>query len=312
LKPQRVEISPEQVHQLLEQAKGRLDAETYQALEALVQTLAYFTELAKKKDMTIRKLRQMLFGSKTETLENVTGKAASSEDSEEAQEGAGSAGAEPTSKPDTSEESEATTASEAPEASKPEKPADPDDANQPEEKRKGHGRKSAEEYPGATTVECKHATLCPGQACPVPGCTGKLYTFGPRKIMNITGGAPLQAIIWKLQQLRCNLCLEIFTAAIPPQVKPEKYDATAVSMIALLRYGTGVPFWRLQGLQWSLGIPLASSTQWDLVKEAAQKLEPIYEELIRQAAQGDVLYNDDTNMKILSLMSKEEKKSGAG
>jgi transposase len=40
-------------------------------------------------------------------------------------------------------------------------------------------------------------------------------------------------------------------------------------MIALLKYGSGLPFNRLQGLQESLRIPLPASTQWDIVNAAA-------------------------------------------
>jgi hypothetical protein len=81
----------------------------------------------------------------------------------------------------------------------------------------------------------------------------------------------------------------------------EKRDETAASMVAVLKYGSGVPFYRLEGLQANLGIPLPSSTQWDMVAKAAEPLRPAHEELIRQAAQGKVLYNDDTAVKILSL-----------
>jgi len=37
------------------------------------------------------------------------------------------------------------------------------------------------------------------------------------------------------------------------------------------------------------------------VKETAERLEPVLEELIQQAAQGEVVYNDDTGMKVLIL-----------
>src|SRR5205807_75288 len=110
------------------------------------------------------------------------------------------------------------------------------------------------------------------------------------------------ATVYELQKLRCNLCGEVFTAAAPAGVGDDKYDATAGSMVALLKYGTGVPFHRQEQLQQSLGIPLPASTQWDIVSDLADKLEPIYVELIRQAAQGDVLHNDDTGMTILELM----------
>jgi hypothetical protein len=72
-------------------------------------------------------------------------------------------------------------------------------------------------------------------------------------------------------------------------------------MMALLKYGSGMPFYRLEGLQEKLEIPLPASTQWGIVKETAEQLEPALEELIRQAAQGEVAYNDDTGMKVLVL-----------
>ena len=79
-------------------------------------------------------------------------------------------------------------------------------------------------------------------------------------------------------------------------------------MIALLKYGSGIPFYRLQKLmrfqllrqESNLGIPLAPATQWQLVSEAAAILEPVAEELIRQAAQGSLVHNDDTSMRILN------------
>ena len=49
-------------------------------------------------------------------------------------------------------------------------------------------------------------------------------------------------------------------------------------------------------------MPLPSSTQWEVVDAASRLLEPAYDELLRQAAQGDVLHNDDTTIKILELI----------
>jgi transposase len=72
-------------------------------------------------------------------------------------------------------------------------------------------------------------------------------------------------------------------------------------MIALLRYGSGFPWYRLEGLQENLGIPLPVATQCEIVKETAAQIQPAMDELIRQAAQGKVMHNDDTSMRVLSL-----------
>jgi hypothetical protein len=107
--------------------------------------------------------------------------------------------------------------------------------------------------------------------------------------------------VYRLENLRCNLCGEVFTAQTPAGVGPEKYDATAASMLALLKHGGGLPFYRLESLQESLEIPLPASTQWEVVAATAAVIRPAIEELIRHAAQGEVLHNDDTPMSVLAL-----------
>jgi transposase-like protein len=54
-----------------------------------------------------------------------------------------------------------------------------------------------------------------------------------------------RATVYQLERLRCNLCGEIFTAKAPEGMGDEKYDAASGAMIALLKYGSGLPFNRL-------------------------------------------------------------------
>ena len=82
---------------------------------------------------------------------------------------------------------------------------------------------------------------------------------------------------------------------------PEKYDETATAMVAQLKYGSGVPFNRLEQLEAQLGIPLPATTQWEMVEEGAELIKLAQDELIRQAAQDEVLHNDDTGMKVLKM-----------
>src|SRR5271165_7068731 len=168
-------------------------------------------------------------------------------------------------------------------------------------KKPGHGRKGAKAYPGAQRIEVPHATLYRGDRC--PGCQrGKVYPLKePGRLVRMRGQAPIAATVYELEKLRCNLCGEVFTANPPDGVDEEKYDATAASMIALLRYGSGFPWNRLADMEASLGIPLPVATQCEIVVEAAATMQPAMEELIRQAAQGEVLHNDDTSMPVLAL-----------
>jgi transposase len=165
----------------------------------------------------------------------------------------------------------------------------------------GHGRNGTTAYRGARKITVAHPALRKGDRC--PECAkGKVYGQTPATLVRIIGQTPIQATVYAMEKLRCNLCGQVFTAETPEGVGSEKYDATSVSMIALLKYGSGLPFHRLERLQRNLGIPLPASTQWELVGEAARQIEAAHEELVRQAAQGEVLYNDDTSMTILELM----------
>ena len=83
-------------------------------------------------------------------------------------------------------------------------------------------------------------------------------------------------------------------------------------MIALLRYGNGLPHFRLAGLQASLYVPLPDATQWDIVSKAVPGPRAAFQELIRQAAQAPLLHSDDTPMKVLSLMAARAKAEADG
>jgi len=69
----------------------------------------------------------------------------------------------------------------------------------------------------------------------------------PATLVRFVGHAPLEATLFEMERLRCNACGQVFTADEPETAGPAKYDETAVAMIALLKYGTGVPFKRLEG-----------------------------------------------------------------
>ncbi len=175
----------------------------------------------------------------------------------------------------------------------------------------GHGRNGAEAFVGAQKVTIKHQNLTHGDRCPECG-KGNVYgQKEPKALVRIVGQAPLSATVYSLDRLRCGACGQVFTAQEPEGVGPKKYDETAGAMIAQLKYGSGVPFYRLEKLEQQLGIPLPAATQWEIVEDVAELLKPARDELIRQAAQGEVLHNDDTSMRVLKLEREPgEKRTG--
>ena len=175
---------------------------------------------------------------------------------------------------------------------------------------KGHGRKGASAYAAARKVVVA-AKLTNGDACPECG-RGRVYTQQrPKTLVRVVGQAPVEATVYEMERLRCNACGQVFTAEPPEDIGAEKYDATAIAMIALLKYGTGMPFTRLERMQAQLGIPLPAATQWELLAQSATGAKPALDHLIWQAAQGEVLHNDDTSMRILQLAREpSDKRTG--
>ena len=175
---------------------------------------------------------------------------------------------------------------------------------------KGHGRNGAGAYTGARKVVIR-AKLASGDAC--PECArGRVYTQRqPKTLVRVVGQAPVEATVYEMERLRCNACGQVFTAEEPEGIGPDKYDATATAMIAQLKYGTGVPFTRLERMEGQMGIPLPAATQWELVEQGAAVAKPAFDQLIWQAAQGEVLHNDDTGMRILQLAREpSDKRTG--
>jgi len=177
---------------------------------------------------------------------------------------------------------------------------------QPREKIKGHGRNRSGEYKNPDRVTIGHPILTSGNLC--PGCEkGKVYELAlPSVFVHITGSAPLNATVYERTRLRCNLCGEVYTPKLPVDVGDKKYDDSAAAMLALLKYGCGLPLHRIEKLQANLGTPVPSSTQWDILNATALTLAPVHDTLICHAAQGEIIHNDDTTMKVLSLLKEQD------
>jgi hypothetical protein len=178
-----------------------------------METLIYLTQELEKNQVLIQRLKHLLFGTTTEKTQKVMEKILDeAEKKKHARDDA----------------------AEAEEADK-------------REKAKGHGRNGADTYTGADKVSVPHESLKPGNACPY--CKkGTVYeSVEPGHLVRIRGQAPLGATVYELQKLRCNLCGRIFTAQAPPDMGQDKYDAESASMIALLKYGSGLPFNRIEG-----------------------------------------------------------------
>jgi len=267
--PGNIQLRPEEFEALLQRlSQQKLESDDYGLLIRLVQAMGWMSHELEDKKLSIRRL-QRIFGIKTESSRNILDGDEKNSDSNE------SGGTDPEKKK--------------------------------KKKSKGHGRKGAEAYTGAERIMLKLDQYKPGDPC--PECPkGRLYELSnPGVVIRVKGQAPLYATIYELQKYRCNLCGLVLTAKLPEGVSDKKYDETAAAMLAMMRYGGGFPHYRLRRFQDNLGIPLPESTQWDILEKAADSAQYVYKELIRQAAQGDLIHNDDTTMRILSRIKETGK-----
>ncbi len=139
--------------------------------------------------------------------------------------------------------------------------------------------------------------------------TGTLYR-SKNWVMRVrlVGQPPIGGKRYELENLRCGTCGKTHVAEPPEEMGSDKYDVSVASTIATLRYGQGMPSTRLERLQASAGIPLPASRQWELCRDALDLgLRHVFEHLWWEAAQGDLVLNDDTPMRVLECSIKAKK-----
>lgn len=279
---------------------GQLHAEDGPLIGRLLRLVLMLVRMLEHKNASLARLKRLLFGPRSEKRSQPPA-AASAENS------AGAHKDEPVRNADLAGKPESWTNNPVGEPS-----PGPLEASPPPKVRPGHGRLRAAAYTGATMVRCADPERQPGAPCPHPSCPGHLYdTRAPLIFIRFEGRPVIQATRYEQQVLRCSACQERFAAPLPAGVPPEKYDATADATLALMKYGAAMPFYRLSRLQALMGVPLPPATQFERCEAVAAAARPVYVELQRQAAAGEVLHVDDTGVRILACL-KENKQLPEG
>lgn len=252
----------------------------------LVRTFLELAAVLTRRDATIVRLRSLVFGSRSERRGRTTAGAGDAAASEATGSGAHNDTAEAVGG------QQANTS--APPAAEP-------------PKRKGHGRKPASAYTGATVVACSDPQLRSGCLCPDHPCPGTLYdTQVPNRFLQFTGQPPVAATRFDQTVLRCSACQFRYEAPLPEGVAPERWSASADVSIVMARYAAGLPFYRLAKLQAAFGVPLSEGTLWDRVLEVAEAARPVAEHLSELASRADLIHCDDTPVRILTLMAENK------
>ena len=166
-----------------------------------------------------------------------------------------------------------------------------------------HGRLSYQHYLNHEKITIKHELLKAGDLCPTE-CGGRLWNATPGTVIKISGQGFAKATLYQIEKLRCSLCGYYVASSLPSSASEDKYDYAFKAQLCLMKYFLGMPLYRIEGYQKMLGIPLPSSTQWDLIEQVANDIYPVFYHLEYLAAQGHLTHLDDTNVRILSKMKE--------
>jgi transposase len=277
-RPDEVTLSREALIERIE--RNALSVEDRRVLVKVLTFYFWLLFALREAKLSLKRLKALVFGEKPKKREPPSSGGTPS----------GGSGSGTGMKTGTSQDGQLTTTAE----STVEKPRPP-----------GHGRQGADVYRAAQTVACRHDELAVGERC--PACwRGRLYRLPPGVEMRLDGHALLSAVRYEMEKLRCSACGQIFTAPVPVEAGLEKYSARARAVLTLARYYLGVPWYRLESFQALVGVPVPDATQWDQVEEVGNCAHPVFKYLERMAAQGEVIFQDDTPQRVLALIEENQ------
>jgi transposase len=279
--PEDVQLSPEDGEALLARLEANtLTADDRRVLGKVLTSYFWLLFALREAKLSLKRLKALVFGEKSKPPKPPSSSGTSTGESE--------GGGDPPSSPSPG------VSTPAPAASPTKKPAPP-----------GHGRQGADVYRAAQRVECRHEELAVGERCPACG-RGRLYQLPPGVEIRLDGNALLSAVRYEVEKLRCSACGQIFTASVPAAAGTEKYTARARAVLALARYYLGLPWHRLEGFQALVGVPVPDATQWDQGEIVGDCTYPIFKCLEKLAAQGEVIFQDDTPVRVLTLIEENQ------
>jgi hypothetical protein len=180
--------NPAEIENLIEQIRGtNLDPRAKEKIERLLRTVLTLVELLQRKNTSIKKLREMIFGKRTERHQ-----ARTAEGREKAPESEKAGDHQPKAAGDQDARAELGAIESGQKT-----------------KRKGHGRRAASDYSGAKIVKCRHEGLKAGDDCPA-SCGGRLYDLKePTALLQFTGQPLITATKYEREALRCAKCQRV-------------------------------------------------------------------------------------------------------
>lgn len=161
------QIDPSEIEVLIQKIEqNKLDERERRLIASLLRTFLYIVAQLQEKKITLLKIKDMIFGRKSEKNK----KEKDGKDGDRASEGSSGDG-------ESSEQSR-----------EPRNEKDERAGGESAEAKRGHGRNPVSAYPGAKKVRCRHRELQSGHDCPDLRCEGRVYpVLRPHQFTQFTG-----------------------------------------------------------------------------------------------------------------------------
>jgi len=289
--PSRIEMSHKELEGLIKKIEeNSLDEKSRGIIINILTSYVWLNTQLERGRLSIKKLRELFFGSKSEKKDKLFENEDKDKDKKNGKKEADSGS---DSSPPSGNSSNSDDSSEN-------KSDNKDDNKEKNSPKVGHGKNSPSDYELERIIEVSHESLSVGDIC--PSCNNSpLYPYGQGSFLSLKGQAPIVAEHYKPEKLRCSGCGALFTATLPEEIGKTRTQPTANAMVAILNYGSGMPFYRLENLQSQLKTPLADSTQFDMAEEIANSGAAVVQCMKKMASDGWQIGHDDTKVKILDL-----------
>ena len=264
-----------------------------------IRLACWFPTLLEKQHITMRKLREMIFGKgkkRKKSGNNGDGNTSCGDSGDKN-------GNPPTATSNTTEDSSSDDAnSEAGTTENNKKVAKP-------KKGKNKGRNPHTIYEDAEIIWHRLIDIKPGSPCPEDLCTGRLSALPAGVIVVIDGQPMVKVTKHFVEKYRCGLCGYRVEAKVPEELegKQKVYTPELKTYLALHKFFLAVPYHRMDTYQKMLNVPLPDSTQWNLIESVASSCYPVFNYSKILAANSKIIWKDDTVNRILDVIAENKR-----
>ena len=141
------------------------------------------------------------------------------------------------------------------------------------------GRQTAADFPNALKfLDSVDGELAAGSPC---GCGGLLREEDSTFALSFSGVCPIQPESHQCRHLRCNKCQQRYSTKPAKKAARERHQPSAISAVALWKYGCGFPFNRMSAMLGYYGVYLAPTTLFQMSLKGANAVLPVFVEILR-------------------------------